>query len=130
MPASLVSITVDESRRLITVRITGKEVGRVYVDQSLAAYDRIDQPWRYNRLIDLRQFRGFLTIAELEQVSRYSAKRMIGRIERPRVALMTRDPLIHARVAVAGPMFTGANFRAFKSRPDALAWLAEMEAVV
>ncbi|ESQ89830.1 hypothetical protein ABAC460_11040 [Asticcacaulis sp. AC460] len=127
---SLVSVTVDETRRLITVRLIGNEPGQVYVDQALANYDRIDQPWRYNRLIDLRQYRGFMALSEIEQVGRYWAKRMVGRIERPRIALLTRDPLAHARIRSVGAMFTDIHFRAFKSRREAMDWLAEMEAAV
>ncbi len=123
MPNSPVSLTVDEGRRLLVMRVTGRGPSAELTDLMLAAYRGVAEPWRYNRLIDHRQFRGFIEHRDLLHINAYWAGVMAGRNETPRVALLTRSALAHARVSAKGDLFTSADFRAFSSTRDAMEWL-------
>ncbi len=123
MPNQPVSLIVDEARRLLTLRVTGRGPSAEYTDLMLDAYRGVAEPWRYNRLIDHRQFRGFIEHQDLIRVNAYWAEVMEGRSEMPRVALLTRSALAHARVSASGNMFSNAHFRAFSSTHDAMEWL-------
>ncbi len=125
MPVQTFSMTVDENQRLITVQLTGRDDSAYYTDCMLAAYSELAEPWRYNRLIDQRHFRGLIAYEDLQRVAAMWARIMQGRPEKPRVAMLTRDSLTTARVASSGKMFTASDFRTFSSHGDAMDWLME-----
>ena len=129
MPDHFLITDVDKTRRLITFRLSGMEPSRYYVDLMLDAYKQVPELWLYNRILDHRKFRGFIEFDDLLRIQAFWAEVMEGRNEKPRVALVTRDPLAHARTSAAGNMFTDAQFRSFMNMRQALAWIRETEKV-
>jgi len=86
-------------------------------------YRGLDEPWRYNRLYDLRafinvlQFSDFVALVEQWQV-------LAGREARMRWAILTGDPVRLARADVYAPKFPDVEVRTFAAMAEAIAWLA------
>ncbi len=127
MPQSNFDFKIDEVRRLLIVRPIGREPSAWYTERMLAAYETVEAPWQYNRLIDHRRFRGMIDFSDLQRIAAWWDTTMTGRGETPRVAMLTRQPLTQARIGGANGVFSPAHFRYFTSHDDALAWLSGAE---
>ncbi len=117
--------TVDVDTRLITLRLFGREPSAHYADKIIELYRTVPEIWRYNRLADHRKFRGFIALDDLKRMSAAWEELAAGHGARPRVALLTRSNLTHARVKAHAEVFPSQTRRAFTSVPEAMAWVLE-----
>ena len=129
MPQSNFDFKVDEARRLLIVCPIGREPSAWYTERMLAAYETVEAPWQYNRLIDHRRFRGMIDYSDLQRIAAWWDKTMVNRTETPRVAMLTRQALTQARVGSSSGVFSPAHFRYFTGYDEALAWLSGAEAL-
>ncbi len=120
---------VDAGQRLITQRLVGREPSGYYAEQIIKVYRSVPEVWRYNRLVDQRRFRGMIVLDDLKQMSAVWQEVAAGQDARPRVAMLTRNPLAHARINAHGDIFPGQTRRAFTSVADAMDWVSVHEPV-
>ena len=120
---------VDAATRLITMRLIGCEPSAYYAAQVIGVYRSVPEVWRYNRLIDHRKFRGLIVVDDLKQMSAVWDDLTKGHDSRPRVAFLTRNPHIQARVTAHSPLFPSQTRRAFTSVAEAMAWVLVHETV-
>ncbi len=116
-------VTIDESMRLITLRLKGAEASAVYTELLLSAYDGIDKPWLYNRLLDYRQFSGLLDYSDVERLAQNWAERVAGQVYTAKVAILTFDALTPVRAAGFAHLFPNNTVRSFDELHTALNWL-------
>ena len=115
--------TVDEVQKLVTIRYRGTEPSAWYIDQTIKAYQGIENIWFYNRLLDHRQFNGLTAMEDVERLARVWAELTRGRNERPRVAVLSRDALKRARSSVYAELFPNQEYGSFSELFEALDWL-------
>ena len=116
---------VDVGKRLITLRLIGREPSAHYAEQIVAMYRAVPEVWRYNRLVDHRKFHGLIVLDDLRQMSAAWQAVAAGQDAHPRIAFLTRNPLTHARTAAHGDVFPGQTRRPFTSVAEAMTWLLE-----
>ncbi len=113
---------IDEARRLIVFRVTGDVPSTVLNDKFVAAYRKIPNSTRYDRLVDYRRYTGYIEFSDMEDFSRKMAYINREQAVTYRVAIVTSDAFEHARLATFQGMFA-EEIRAFSSVDDALDWL-------
>lgn len=114
---------IDEARRLIIFRVTGDVPSTVLNDKFVAAYRKIPDSARYDRLVDYRRYTGYLEFPDLEDFSRKMAYINRDHPSQYRVAIVTKDAFEQARLATLQGLFS-EEMQAFSSMDDALDWLA------
>jgi len=120
---------IDEARRLIVFRVTGDVPSAVLNDKFIAAYRKIPDSARYDRLIDYRRYTGYIEFPDMEDFARKLAYINRDRPVTYRVAVVTNDAFEHARLATFQGMFA-EEMRAFSSMDDALDWLGEARSAI
>jgi len=118
---------VDTEALLITLRLAGNEPSAWYADRIIETYRAVPEVWRYNRLADHRKFRGFVTRDDLRRIAEAWAELTAGQPSGSRVAFVTRNALLRARVIAHSDLFAGQSRRSFTSMDDAMAWVREHE---
>jgi len=118
-----VKVSVDEPMRLITLKLKGAESSAFYTEQLLTAYDGIEQPWLYNKMMDYRQFTGLIEYSDVIRLAEDWARRVEGQVYASRVAFLTFDPLTPARAASFTSLFPNTSVRSFDELHPALSWL-------
>jgi len=120
---------IDEARRLIVFRVTGDVPSTVLNDKFVAAYRKIPDSARYDRLIDYRRYTGYIEFGDLQDFSRKMAYINRDRPVAYKVAIVTSDAFEHARLATLQGLFS-EEMRAFSSMDDALDWLAAVRSPI
>ena len=118
-------VLVDEPMRLITLRLKGAESSAFYTEKLIGAYEGIDRPWLYNRLLDYRQFAGIIEGADVERLAKHWADTVKGEVYTSKIAVLTKDPLTRARSAGFSYLFPREVIRTFRELHLALDWLRE-----
>lgn len=119
-----ISVEINDHAHFITFRLSGVLYGNDLLDITEKVYAALDEPWRYNRLYDIRafinvlQFQDFVDLAE-------QWPRLAGRQQPTRFAIVTEDPVRVARTDAYGPILPNITARAFGSLAEAIGWLTE-----
>jgi hypothetical protein len=115
---------LDEAHGLIRATASGEISSPDFVDRSIAYFTSLGEPWRYNRLNDLSDCTGFVSYEDLSRMARFFAP-MVHLFPSPRkVAVVSRNRLVHARIPTIDQLFTDQMHRAFLTIDEAEAWLA------
>lgn len=114
---------VDEPSKLLTLRFRGIRPSAWYIDQVIEAYASIEKPWLYNRLLDHRQFSALNAFEDVERLAKFWTELKMGITARPRVAILSADPLKHARCNMYGDLFPNQEMHHFTDLYPALDWL-------
>ncbi|MDC7676195.1 hypothetical protein [Asticcacaulis machinosus] len=116
-------VRLDPKRRLVIVRIIGNMKSTHLVDQIFSAARKLDRPWAWRRLIDLRDFSGFIEFEDIEHLARRWQFLTRDVIHKGRTAIVSKSPLDLARVSTIAPLFPDEIFRGFDSFDEAVDWL-------
>ena len=125
---------IDEARRLIVFRVTGDVPSAVLNDKFIAAYRKIPDSARYDRLIDYRRYTGYIEFPDMEDFARklVDALAFRRRLEfsrraqeelRAELALQQCDPFADCGLAdaeLAGGRREAAAFKCPDKRPEAV----------
>ncbi|MDC7674666.1 hypothetical protein [Asticcacaulis machinosus] len=125
MPSGFrVSYRIDETKNRLLVTVRGAYEGAALIDTLIALYQQIDQPWSYDRVMDMRAADGFTTLPDLMRAAQALAE-MAGTPPPPRkrLALISQDPLDKPRLAGIGDIFPKDYIQTFESLDEALTWL-------
>ncbi|WAC47931.1 hypothetical protein OVA03_14675 [Asticcacaulis sp. SL142] len=116
-------VRLDPKRRLVIVRIIGNMKSANLVDQIFSAARKLDRPWAWRRLIDLRDFTGFIEFEDIEHLAKRWQFLTRDVIHKGRTAIVSKSALDLARVSTITPLFPDEIFRGFESFDEAVDWL-------
>ncbi|GGZ45931.1 hypothetical protein GCM10011273_35700 [Asticcacaulis endophyticus] len=105
------------------MRIIGNMKSTNLVDQIFSAARKLDRPWAWRRLIDLRDFTGFIEFEDIEHLAKRWQFLTRDVIHKGRTAIVSKSALDLARVSTITPLFPDEIFRGFESFDEAVDWL-------
>jgi hypothetical protein len=97
---------IDQERKILTVRPIGYMPGTYFVDKLFEFYARVDEPWTYNRVTDVRRFDGRLIQEDLDEIAKRWTKLADGRAYHAHVAVVSLD-----RLQASGSLRSPLSFR-------------------
>jgi len=118
-----VSVSVDESGRIATVRYVGAINGDVIVPEVLRLYGALDRPWDYDCIWDMRRHTGSTETRDNETLARGWQSICGGRDIGRHTAIVSTDPLISARLTLTQRLFPFRTLAVFGSVEAARSWL-------
>ncbi len=118
-----VTFALDETRGLIRAKAAGPIDSAGFVDGAIAFCSGLEAPWRYNRLNDLSDCTGFVSYDDLSRMAAFWAP-FTSRLSIPlKVAVVTTNRLVAARLPTVEQLYTGQEHRVFTTVEEAEAWL-------
>lgn len=117
-------VRIDPKRRLVIVRIAGHMNSANLVDQIFSAARKLERPWAWRRLIDLRAFDGFVEYDDIVHLAKRWHYLTRDVIHKGRTAIVSKSPLDLARISTITPLFPDEIFRGFESFDEAVEWLS------
>ncbi|MFT4091425.1 MAG: hypothetical protein QM645_11880 [Asticcacaulis sp.] len=118
------SFNIDESQKLVVIRYIGNLPGHEIVETLSAKLVSMQSPWLYDMVFDMRRFEGFVPFEELSLLAMNWAKIAQGRDKGRKVAIISEDPLIHARFSAYKQEFPTREFRVFSDFGETSAWIS------
>lgn len=117
------NVFVDEERKVLIFRVIGAMPSAEFTERLYAAYDTLDRPWRWARIMDFRRFEGLIAFADVEEMARRWQVITAGDNYHSKVAVVSADPLDKARVPTASPLFPNETVCHFSDYHEAMAWV-------
>ena len=125
-----VGVAVDSRKKIIIFRLRGNAGSGDMADKAQMAYDSVDAPWTFHRLIDLRNFTSLLAYEDIERMAEQWAKVCHGRESLTKTAVVNPDTLSSVRAKAYGHLFPNVDIRVFTCFDEALDWLSPAEPAV
>lgn len=117
------SLWLDDATNIIVGRVVGPMPSRELCRGFLAAYEKIDRPWRYNRLIDYRKFTGSIDYSEIETFAHIWAGWLKDDPVHTKVAFVTHDAMELVRTQTFRHLFPYDQVQSFDTADQALDWI-------
>jgi hypothetical protein len=117
------SVKIEQARQLIIFSIIGTCNSPALTEQIFAAYDKLDNPWLYDRVYDFRRCDGFLGMAEVERLAGWCAEKRAAGLCHSKVSIVVPGAIDLPRVAAIAHLFPTDILKGFTSVDDALMWL-------
>lgn len=114
----------NAERRIIILRPIGDLSAREFIDQAFEHYARIDAPWTYNRLTDVRRFTGYLSDKDLTEMAARWRDLTEGHDYHAHVAVVSLDIVDRVRIPAVSPMFPNETICMFSDYHEAMGWLS------
>ena len=125
MSRSRLTLSVDEDHKLFLVRYIGEIGGGEINDSLLTQLSSIDKPWEYHTLIDMRRHDAAVLVSEIEDLAKRWNEMARGRDHGARIAVVSEDPLVHARQGSTQSLFPQRVMNYFYSFDEALDWIKD-----
>ncbi len=125
-----VGVAIDSRKKIIIFRLRGNAGSGDMADKAQAAYDSLDAPWTYHRLIDLRVFTSLLAYEDIERMAIQWAEVCRGRESLTKTAVVNAGTLSAVRAKAYGHLFPNVDIRAFTCFDEALDWLSPAAALI
>jgi len=123
MSRSRLTLSIDEDHKLFVVRYIGEIGGEEINDSLLTQLSQVDKPWEYHTLIDMRRHDATVLSSEIEDLARRWNAMARGRDAGARIAVVSDDPLVHARQTLAQGMFPQRVMGYFHTFDEGLEWI-------
>ena len=123
MSRSRVTVTVDESSRILIVRYFGQIEGDEINESLMDHLARVDGAWAYDSLIDMRRYEGTVLVTEIEELGHRWALFAQGRDRGCLTAIISSDPLVRARLSVTQSLFPMRVLENFGNFDQGLDWI-------
>jgi ribosome modulation factor len=117
---------VDDARRMITVKYFGDLDSKTIAETLAAQFQALEQPWLYDSLFDMRRFEGVVVLDDLAQMARAWNQAARGRDAGRLTAIVSADPLTHARQKAYEAGLPLRIVRTFNALTEATQWLEAM----
>ncbi|MFT4075133.1 MAG: hypothetical protein QM647_06335 [Asticcacaulis sp.] len=114
---------VDAVRRIIIYRPIGPMPGALYIATLFEAYRKVEAPWTYRRLADLRRYEGLLTQEDIEEAAVLWADITHGQSYHSHVAVVSLDAWDQVRIPAASKHFPNETICMFTDYHEAMGWL-------
>ncbi len=128
MSRSRLTLSVDEDHKLFVVRYIGDIAGEDINDSLLTQLSHLDKPWEYHSLIDMRRHDAPVLVSEIDDLARRWNDMARGRDHGARIAVVSEDPLVHARQTLTQAMFPGRVMGYFYTFDEGLEWIKDLAA--
>ena len=128
MSRSRLTLSIDEDHKLFVVRYIGDIEGEEINDSLLAQLSRLEKPWEYHTLIDMRRHDATVLVTEIEDLATRWNQMARGRDHGARIAVISEDPLVHARQNLTQAMFPGRLMGYFYTFDEGLDWIKDLAA--
>lgn len=122
------SVFLDETHPILIARVFGPMPGDVLCEEFIRAYEEIGEPWRYDRLIDMRRYSGEMTLADMEYFASVWAEWTRDVPEGRKVAIVAHDTGELARIEAHHSLYPKDTMRNFDTADEALDWLTGRDA--
>lgn len=119
---SLTSVT-DQARGRIYLTATGELDSAGFVDSYIATMKKLREPWRYTRLVDLRNSTGHVEFDDFVRLSKYWAPLLHFADGRLKTAVVTLNSRTEGRMPVVSMLMEGHDIQTFNDLTAADAWL-------
>lgn len=120
---SRLNVFTDHANGLLIVRPIGIMAGFDFVERLVEAYNHIDRPWLYNRLVDLRRFEGELSDADCDGFARAWARLTAGVTYHAYIASVVNDRHDGLRQPERSEHFAHETVCFFRDYHEAIGWL-------
>ncbi len=117
-----VSVQINDHAGFVTFELRGVLYGNDLLEVTEQTYRALDEPWRYNRLYDLRAFVNVVQLADIVALVEQWPK-LAGRKAPMRWAILTDDPVRLARTQAFSPLFPDVTVQSFGKLAEAITWL-------
>ncbi len=119
-----ISVQINDHARFVTFKLRGLVYGPQLLEVTHQVYTGLSEPWRYNRLYDLRALINVLQpedfVALVEQW-----RALAGPQAAMRTAIVTDDAIRIARLQAFAPLFPDVKLRLFDTLAAAIEWLID-----
>jgi hypothetical protein len=119
-----IAFRADPARRLIVVRYIGDLNGDQICCEMMDMFRDVENVWEYDCLYDLTRHTGVVSSADNEELGRQwqaiAQGRDIGRC----TAIVSQDPLLHARAKLSQSSFSARTLALFYTVEEGEAWIA------
>ncbi|WP_443750339.1 hypothetical protein [Asticcacaulis solisilvae] len=119
-----ISVEIHPESHFVLFKIQGVAYGKELLDITERTYASLTEPWRYNRLYDIRQFINVLQFDDFAAMAE-QWPRLAGRVRTLKVAIVTEDPVRIARADTFTRVLPNVEARTFATIETAETWLAE-----
>ena len=119
-----VTFSIDEASRTLVFRYIGDLTGDWLYAQIINYIQTVEEPWHYDFLVDARRLEGVIRASDTEAFGRWWAECAQGRDAGRRIAVVSSDPLIHARKGLRDAIFPHRTSGIFDTMDEAQEWLA------
>lgn len=123
MAHSHLNISIFPEERHILVRPKGELTGTEIGEGSLARIMEAPDAFTYDHLLDLRRFDGATMSSELAAFGQTWREAAAGRDSGTRTAIVSTDPLFHARASFYREQFPEREIEVLNTFDEALDWL-------
>ncbi len=118
-----VTVTHNTARRRLDLVVAGPMDSTRFIDEEIAALKACGSPWLFDRLIDLRGCEGHVRYDDIDRLAAYWNP-IAYQAPRPvKVAVVTYNRLVTARLPLVDGLFTRHHMQAFDDLAPALDWL-------
>ncbi len=115
----------DAENRIAVIKYIGAIYGDRIVPEAMAHFRAVDRIWDYDGIFDLRRHEGFLEAHHCEDFGRQWQNLAGGRDAGRRTAVISTDPLVHARFTTIQTVFPFRTMTLFDTLEAAEAWIRE-----
>lgn len=113
----------DNVSRILVVRPIGDLPSKAFADHVIEAYSSVEQPWTYNRIIDLRRHHVYVTNDDRAGIAKAWAGITAGIQYQAFVAMLMRDTFEKLRLPEISVDFPNETVCLFNEYQDAVSWL-------
>lgn len=123
MSRSRITLSVDEEMKIIIVRYIGDLDGDEVNSNMLQNFAKLDKPWTYDTIMDMRRYNGTIMASEIEELSKGWAQLSQGRDAGYFSAIISDDPLVRARLSITQSLFPQRILENFNTFDEGLNWI-------
>lgn len=117
------TLSADHESKIFIVRYIGGIDGGEINDSMIDQLARMERPWEYDSVIDMRRHDGTVMSSDIEELAtRWNALAQ-GRDRGRRTAVISEDPLVRARISVTQSLFPQRVMVHFENYDEGLDWL-------
>lgn len=123
-----IAFRADPARRLITVRYIGDVSGERLCREMMDLFRDVENVWEYDCLYDLTRHEGTVSSADNEELGRQWHEIAQGRDAGRCTAIVSSDPLLHARAKLSQSSFSARTLSLFYTVEEGEAWIESRRA--
>ncbi|ESQ88997.1 hypothetical protein ABAC460_14550 [Asticcacaulis sp. AC460] len=119
-----ITVQINDHAYFVTFKLRGIVYGSDLLEKTDEVYRSLEEPWRYNRLFDIRAFINILQFEDFRALAD-QWRSLAGGPTPTRFAVVTDDATRAARIEAFDPLFPDITSRVFSRTRDAIGWLTE-----
>ncbi len=123
-----ITASVDPDHKILVVRYIGGLDGEEVNTNVIAQVSQLPDVWTYDSMIDMRRYDGTILAAEIGDLAARWNQICNGRDTGGLTAIVSDDPLVHARLSISQSFFPQRLLRAFREFEDGRDWIINTRA--